>query len=75
METVNYTHKRELATYRDLLSCPHIEVVPNPIISDTLNVAYLASSWVLLVAEQGKIKLLCEQCSRISIIPPKVKES
>lgn len=62
METVNTGNMQVLA-------CPHITLTRNPLISEVPNVAVLCDWTMVMVLEEGKIKMACWNCIQQAINP------
>ncbi len=67
MDSVDIGYKN---TVQQILACPHVSTVANPLLSDTLNCAIRCPGNVYLVVEEGKIKLLCINCLEVGLKSP-----
>ena len=47
---------------QEILSCPHVRIGLNPLMSTTPNVAVLENQSLVVVAEGSKTKLVCWAC-------------
>ena len=62
METVDKIEVKEV------VACPHIVMMNNPLLSTTPNVAVKSTGTVYLVVEELKIKLVCNSCLSRSLL-------
>jgi len=46
----------------EVVACPHVAMVNNPLLSTTPNVVVRMSGSLYLVVEELKIKLVCHSC-------------
>lgn len=53
---------------REVMACPHISMVNNPLLSTTPNVALKSDRSMYLVVEELKIKLVCHSCLSRSLV-------
>lgn len=64
MDTVDNSEKIYV---KEVVACPHIPMVNNPLLSTTPNVVLRPVGSVYLVVEESKIKLLCHSCLQRSL--------
>jgi len=50
-----------------IVGCEHIEMLNNPLQSTTTNIMIQCHNGICLVVEEGKIKLICAKCVRLTV--------
>lgn len=54
----------------EVVWCDHLEIHKNVIVKSNTPNLFIVSSKFYLVAEQGKVKLLCRDCFLVGILHP-----
>ena len=68
METVDKGEKS--GRLEEIVWCPHLRLIPSPLISTSVAHAYLPPQKTYIIVEEQKVKLLCPECWRAGIQKP-----